>query len=75
MKALRHWTPHYNLDMTECRLNVVMDTDGKPHIMASFPKKWEFPPEEEVPRLEGTRFKLFKVTEWEEVELEVKSKS
>ena len=72
MKALHNWTPHYNLDMTECRLNVVVDADGKPHIMASFPTRWEKPSLEEYTPFEGEKFKLYKVIEWEEVELEVK---
>ena len=71
MKQLRHWTKHYNLDMTECKLNVIVDRDGEPHIMCSFPKKWREGREDEgVPK--GDKFKIFEITEWDEVELMVK---
>ena len=70
MKQLRHWTKHLNIDMTECKLNVIRDRDGNPRFMLSYPAKWEVA--KDVAQNKDAKFKVYEITEWDEVELVVK---
>lgn len=70
MKQLHHWTQHLNLDMTECKLNRIVDADGKAHFIISFPAEWK-QHTDEAGRVAPGKFKVFEITRWEEVEIKL----
>jgi hypothetical protein len=64
-RALHHTATYRSFDLTECRINRIIDGD-KVRVMISWPKKWT-----EVKPGEGGGLTFYDVTEWEEAELEL----
>jgi hypothetical protein len=72
MKQLYHVGGYQTFDLTECKLHR-LEKDGKVHFVACYPKKWDTGDPVEMPTQKGpVTLRSYLVTEWEEVELEVK---
>jgi len=74
MKQIYHDTGYMAYDLTECKLNRLVDKDGKSHFIISYPKTWDAGEKQKLPTITGgeVEHRLYIVKEWEEVELDVK---
>lgn len=72
MKQLYHIAGHQTFDLTECKLHR-LEEDGKVRFVACYPKKWRTADPIEMNTMKGPMtLRPYWITEWEEVELEVK---
>ena len=79
MKQSYHVTGYHMFDLTECKVHRLVDKDtGKVRFVLCFPKAWEAAEEKQTMMsiAKGeVSFRNYNITEWEEVELEVKSRA
>jgi hypothetical protein len=74
MKQLHHSSGHVAYDLTECKLNRLTDKEGNVRFVISYPKTWDKLQRQTMPLARGGSMDVcpYSITEWEEVELDVK---